>query len=127
MHDFEKTRKYANHKSGAEAGTVETFSRRIYLNIYFSLARQNADKAAHDTKETLEAELKLKSWISNTPLYLQLQWFDTIESVNVSVKLKNRRRTTEMTSRDALYLEKLGVTPPNVLSKKPCNIKLLIV
>lgn len=253
MHDFEKTRKYASHKSGAAAGTVETFSRRIYLNIYFSLARQNADKAAletdlfelktlieqgtpvdelspsaqekckkyftikkwgnkvtavannkaiqdankyhgyfvlvsnkekdpfeclrkyrkretiesffeagkqhadgtrprvwdtdtlrgrmfvqfvslcyyeylgeeirklkatlgnktgdatHDTKETLEAELKLKSWISNTPLYLQLQWFDTIESVNVSVKLKNHRWTTEMTSRDALYLEKLGV------------------
>lgn len=45
----------------------------------------------------------------NTPLYLQLQWFDTIESVNVSVKLKNHRWTTEMTSRDALYLEKLGV------------------
>lgn len=65
--------------------------------------------AAHDIKETLEAELKLKSWISNTPLYLQMQWFGTVESVNVSVKLKNHRWTTEMTSRDALYLEKLGV------------------
>lgn len=253
MHDFEKTRKYASRKSGAKAGTVETFRRRIYLNIYFSLSRQNADKAAletdlfelkklieqgtpmeelspsaqekcrkyftikkwgnkvtaaannkaiqdankyhgyfvlvsnkekdpfeclrkyrkretiesffeagkqhadgtrprvwdtdtlrgrmfvqfvslcyyeylseeirklkatlgnktgdavHDTKEILEAEHKLKTWISNTPLYLQLQWFDTIENVNVSVKLKKHRWTTEMTSRDALYLEKLGV------------------
>lgn len=253
MHDFEKIRKYASHKSGAEKGDVETFSRRIYLNIYFNQSRQSADKVAfeadlfelkillesgtpieelspaaqekakkyftvkkwgskitavpnnkaireankyhgyfvlvsnkekdpfeclrkyrkretiesffeaekqhadgtrvrvwdtdtlrgrmfvqfvslcyyeyfgeeirklkgslgketgdksHDTKEILSNELKLKSWMCNTPLYLQLQWFDTVENVRVSVKLKNRRWTTEITARDALYLEKLGV------------------
>lgn len=63
----------------------------------------------HDTKAVMSAENKLKSWLINTPIYLQLQWFDTIENMKVSSKLKNKRWTTEITSRDALYLEKLGV------------------
>ena len=252
MHDFEKIRKYANHKSGAEKGSVETFSRRIYLNIYFSLSRHNTDKAefeadlyeiksllesgnpidelspsaqekankyftlkkwgnkvtavpnnkviqdAHkyhgyfvlvsnkeknpfkclekyrkretiesffeaekqhadgtrarvwdtDTlrgrmfvqfvslcyyeyfseeirklkkllddevnkgkldSSTLKTTKKLRSWVHNTPLYLQLQWFDVIESVEISAKLRNRRWNTEMTSCDALYLKKIGL------------------
>lgn len=46
MHDFDRTRKYASHKTGAAKGSVETFSRRIYLNIYFNHSRQNADKIA---------------------------------------------------------------------------------
>ena len=254
MHDFTRIRKYANHKSGAEKGTEETFSRRIYINIYFNHARQASDKAAfdadlyelktmvesgtplaslpdavqkkfnkyftlkkrgnritavpdnkaitdanryhgyfvlisnkekdpfeclrkyrkretiesffeaekqkadgtrtrvwnsdtlrgrmfvqfialcyyeyyseeirklkcslgketgdkeHDAKENLKKELNLKSWLSNTPLYLQLQWFDTVENINVSVKLKNKRWSSEITARDALFLEKLGVS-----------------
>ncbi len=63
----------------------------------------------HDTKAVLEAERKLKAWIENTPIYLQLQWFDTVENVKVSSILTNKRWTTEITARDALYLEKLGV------------------
>ena len=253
MHTFEKTRKYANHKSGADRGDVETFTRRIYLNIYFNLSRQNSDKAelendlyelktllengtpveelspsaqekAHrfftikkwgnkvtavannkaikeatryhgyfvlvsnkekdpfeclrkyrrretiesffeaekqhadgtrvrvwdtDTlrgrmfvqfvslcyyeyfseeirklKKVLENEIssgdlnstelkttkKLNSWVNNTPLYLQLQWFDAVESVEISSKLRNRRWNTEVTACDALYLQKIGVT-----------------
>ena len=254
MHEFEKMRKYANHKTGAEKGSVEKFERRIYLNIYFNHSRQAADKEAfekdlyelkilieggtpidelsssaqekvhkyftikmrgskitvsskneaiqeankyhgyfvlisnkekdpfeclrkyrkretiesffeaekqhadgtrlrvwnadtlrgrmfvqfvslcyyeyfseeirklklilgkengdekHDSKGTLDKESKLKSWLSNTPIYLQLQWFDTVESVDISTKLKSKRWTTEITERDALYLEKLGVT-----------------
>ena len=253
MHGFEKIRKYTNHKNGAEKGTVETFSKRIYLNIFFNQSRQTADKAAfdadlyelktliekgtplselsdaaqtkvkkyfivkkwgskitvvpnnkaiseankyhgyfvlvsnkekdpfeclrkyrkretiesffeaekqhadgtrtrvwytdtlrgrmfiqfvslcyyeyfseeirrlknslgnktgdeaHDKKTVIDDELSLKSWLCNTPLYLQLQWFDTVENVDVSVKLKRRRWTSEITARDALYLEKLGV------------------
>lgn len=254
MHDFERKRKYNSHKSGAQKGDAETFTRRIYLNIYFNHSRQSADKAAfeadlfelktllesgtpvdelpdlsqakvkkyfsikkwggkitvvpnnkaivsankyhgyfvlvsnkekdpfeclrkyrkretiesffeagkqhadgnrvrvwnadtlrgrmfvqfvslcyyeylneeirklkkslgkengdaaHDTKAVLKNESRLKSWICNTPLYLQLQWFDTVESVDISAKLKSRRWTTEITSRDELYLQKLGVT-----------------
>ena len=252
MHDFEKVRKYASHKSGAEKGSTEVFSRRIYLNIYFNLSRQNADKMAFEKdlyelkdllengtpvdelspaaqekvrkyftlkkwgdkltvvannkaiqeankyhgyfvlvsnkekdpfeclrkyrkRETIESffeaekqhadgtrarvwdtdtlrgrmfvqfvslcyyeyfseeirklrhlleseinsgELdsntlkltkKLASWINNTPLYLQLQWFDTVERVDISAKLHNRRWNTEMTACDALYLRKIGL------------------
>lgn len=253
MHTFEKTRKYANHKSGAGKGDIETFTRRIYLNIYFSLERQNADKAelnrdlyelkqlieggtpiedlspsaqekvrkfftvkkwgskitatannkaikeaakyhgyfvlvsnkekdpfeclrkyrkretiesffeadkqhadgtrvrVWDTdtlrgrmfvqfvslcyyeyfseeirklKKLLEGEInsgelnsadlktrkKLRTWVNNTPLYLQLQWFDAVENVRISTKLRNRRWNTEVTACDALYLQKIGVT-----------------
>ena len=253
MHTFEKIRKYANHKSGAGKGDVETFTRRIYLNIYFNLSRQNSDKAdlendlyelktlleagtpiedlaphaqekarkfftlkkwgnkvtavannkaikeatkyhgyfvlvsnkerdpfeclrkyrrretiegffkaekqnadgtrarVWDTdtlrgrmfvqfvslcyyeyfseeirklKKALEDEInngdlnstelkttkKLSNWVKNTPLYLQLQWFDAVESVEISSKLRKRRWNTEVTACDALYLEKMGVT-----------------
>ena len=253
MHTFEKTRKYANHKSGANKGDTETFTRRIYLNIYFNLSRQNADKAElekdlyelktliesgtpidelspsaqekarkfftvkkwgnkitavannkaikeaikyhgyfvlvsnkekdpfeclrkYRKRETIEsffeaekqhadgtrarvwdtdtlrgrmfvqfvslcyyeyfseeirklkklldteinsgdlnsAELKitkkLNNWVKNTPLYLQLQWFDAVESVEISSKLRIRRWNTEVTACDALYLQKIGVT-----------------
>ena len=252
MHDFEKIRKYASHKSGAKKGSVEKFSRRIYLHIYFNLSRQNADKEAlqndlyelktllesgtpvdglapaaqekahkyftlrkwgnkvtavannkaikeatkyhgyfvlvsnkekdpfeclrkyrkretiesffesekqradgtrarvwyTDTlrgrmfvqfvslcyyeyfseeirrlKAVLESEInsgdlksdalkvtkKLRTWVNNTPLYLQLQWFDTVEQVEISTKLRNRRWNTEVSSCDALYLEKIGL------------------
>lgn len=68
------------------------------------------DESDGDKKAVIDAEKKLESWLDNTPLYLQLQWFDTVESVDVSTKLKAKRWTTEITSRDSLYLEKLGVT-----------------
>lgn len=77
--------------------------------LKLTLGKENGD-GRHDTKTVLDDEKKLKSWLCNTPLYLQLQWFDTVESVDVSVKLKNKRWTTEITARDALYLEKLGVS-----------------
>ncbi len=73
-----------------------------------TLGKENGD-AAHDTRAILESEQKLRSWLCDTPLYLQLQWFDTVESVDVSTKLKHRRWTTEITARDELYLQKLGV------------------
>lgn len=63
----------------------------------------------HDNKAVLEAERRLKAWIENTPVYLQLQWFDTVENVKVSSILTNKRWTSEITSRDSMYLEKLGV------------------
>ena len=252
MHDFEKTRKYANHKSGAEKGSVETFSRRLYLHIYFNLSRQNEDKEAlqndlfeiktllekgtpiedlapaaqekarkyftlkkwgnkitatannkaikeankyhgyfvlvsnkekepfeclrkYRKRETIESFFesekqradgsrarvwytdtlrgrmfvqfvslcyyeyfneeirklkvlleneidsgdlksemlkttrKLKTWVNNTPLYLQLQWFDTVEQVEISTKLRRRRWNTEVTACDTLYLQKIGL------------------
>ena len=253
MHDFEKVRKYASHKSGAEKGAVETFRRRVYLHIYFNASRQAEDRIAFETdlmelksiiedgtpieelsrsaqekvkkylsistwgkkttvrfkdkacqeaykyhgyftlvsnrekdcheclkiyrkretiesyfeaekehadgsrirvwspdtlrgrmfvqfislcyyeyfseqlrkikptlgkqnkdnirtKEMIDLEEKLLSWMENTPVYLQLQWFDTVEEVKVSSELRNKRWNTEVTARDALYLEKLGMS-----------------
>ena len=66
----------------------------------------------HDTKANLSLEKKLKGWLNNTPIYLVLQWFDVIEGVKVSSKLMSKRWTTEITSRDKMFLEKMGVTLP---------------
>ena len=85
----------------------EFFSEQL-RQLKKSLGTATGDEK-HDTKVVLEAERKLKAWIDNTPVYLQLQWFDTVENVKVSSVLTNKRWTTEITSRDALYLEKLGV------------------
>jgi hypothetical protein len=67
----------------------------------------------HDTAVNLKKEKKLKSWLENTPIYIILQWFDTVESVTVSSKLHLKRWTTEITQRDKMFLEKLGVVLPN--------------
>ena len=71
-----------------------------YLNEEIRKLRSSLGEPTGDTihvsTDNIKAELKLKSWLNNTPLYLQLQWFDTVESVDVSVKLKNRRWTTEI-------------------------------
>ena len=252
MHEFEKVRKYASHKTGAEKGSTETFTRRIYLHIYFNATLQSEDRVAFEndlyelktlieegtpvnelpessqnkvkkymrlrtwgdkttvtfkdkacqdaykyhgyfcivsnkekdcfealrkyrsretiesffesdkqradgtrtrvwgsdtlrgrmfvqfvalcyyeyfsnqlrlmkptlglrdtglTQRELEVEDKLKSWMNNTPAYLQLQWFDTVEEVKISSELKSKRWNTEVTERDRLYLTKLGMNP----------------
>jgi transposase len=66
----------------------------------------------HDTAKKLALEKKLKSWLENSPIYLVLQWFDTVESVKISSKLMSKRWTTEITERDRLFLGKLGVSLP---------------
>ena len=250
MHEFDKVRKYASHKTGAEKGSTETFKRRIYLHIYFNATRQSEDRVAFEndlyelktliengipvnelpessqnkvkkymnlrtwgnkttvtfkdkacrdaykyhgyfcivsnkekdcfealrkyrsretiesffefdkqradgtrtrvwgsdtlrgrmfvqfvalcyyeyfsnqlrlmkatlglrngnlTQRELEVEDKLKSWMNNTPVYLQLQWFDTVEEVKISSELRSKRWNTEVTERDRLYLTKLGM------------------
>ena len=57
----------------------------------------------------LEVEDKLKSWMNNTPAYLQLQWFDAVEEVKISSELRSKRWNTEVTKRDRLYLTKMGM------------------
>lgn len=250
MHEFDKVRKYASHKTGAEKGSTETFKRRIYLHIYFNATRQSEDRVAFEndlyelktlieggtpvnelpessqnkvskymklrtwgnkttvtfkdkacqdaykyhgyfciisnkekdcfealrkyrsretiesffesdkqradgtrtrvwgsdtlrgrmfvqfvalcyyeyfsnqlrlmkpnlgrrdsdlTQHELEVEDKLKSWMNNTPAYLQLQWFDAVEEVKISSELRSKRWNTEVTERDRLYLTKLGM------------------
>lgn len=72
------------------------------------LGKPNGE-AIHDTKGNLDDEKSLKSWFQNTPIYLQLQWFDTVENTSVSCELRNKRWSTEVTARDNMFLEKLGI------------------
>ena len=73
-----------------------------------SLASEIAS-SENETAEILKIKKKLLSWLKNTPVYLTLQWFDTVEEVKVSSKLLSRRWTTEITARDRMLLDKLGV------------------
>ena len=73
-----------------------------------TLAVENGDPE-HDSKENMRVETKLTHWLKNTPVYLALQWFDVIEEVNVSSKLRSKRWTTELTERDRMFLRKLGL------------------
>jgi transposase len=68
------------------------------------------DESVQKSKQQIKLEKKLKSWLENTPIYLQLQWFDVIEGVKISSKLKSARWSTETTARDKLYLERLGMS-----------------
>ena len=85
----------------------EYFSEQI-RQIKQSLILETGE-SGNDTKKVLEVKKKLLSWLKNTPIYLMLQWFDAVEEVNVSAKLLSRRWTTEITERDRLFLDRLGV------------------
>ena len=66
----------------------------------------------NDSEANLKLERKLKYWIEESPIYLILQWFDTVEGVNISTKLLSKRWSTEITQRDQLFLDKMGVELP---------------
>ena len=68
------------------------------------------DVTIQKSKQQIKLEKKLLSWLENTPLYLQLQWFDVIEGVKISSKLKSVRWATETTARDKLYMVNLGMS-----------------
>jgi transposase len=80
-------------------------------NIKKLLGIKNGDPK-HDTSTNLSLEKKLKNWLDNSPIYIVLQWFDTVEGVKISSKLHSKRWTTEITLRDKMFLEKMGVTLP---------------
>jgi hypothetical protein len=76
------------------------------------LGIENGDPA-HDESANLSIEKKLKSWLDNSPIYLVLQWFDTVDCVKISSKLASKRWTTEITLRDRMFLKKMGVKLPS--------------
>ena len=80
-------------------------------NMKKPLGVMNGDPE-HDAAENLKLERKLKAWLDESPVYIVLQWFDTVEGVKVSTKLTSKRWTTEITARDRMFLEKLGVALP---------------
>jgi transposase len=77
-------------------------------NLKKDLGVKNGN-TGHDKAANLNLEKKLKSWLDNSPIYIVLQWFDTVESVTVSSKLYTKRWTTEITQRDKMFLDKIGI------------------
>jgi hypothetical protein len=73
-----------------------------------TLGVKNGDPA-HDTTKVLDLEKKLKHWLQESSINTILQWFDTVEGVGISSKLTKKRWSTEITKRDKLFLEKLGL------------------
>ena len=71
-----------------------------------TLAIANGD-AEHDSKENLQQEKTLKNWLRKTSMNGILNWFDAIQRTDV----EGHHWKTEMSKRDRLFLEKLGVKP----------------
>ena len=42
-------------------------------------------------KAEIARQAKLRNWLSNTPIYLTLKWFDMVEEVRISTKLLSKR------------------------------------
>ena len=61
----------------------------------------------------LKTKLKLKSWLENKSVIDILEWFDTIECVDISSPLKKKRWNTELLKTDKMLLQKLGVELEN--------------
>jgi len=80
-------------------------------NMKMTLGIKNGDPE-HDAAKNIKLEKSLKGWLDHSPVYLVLQWFDAVEGVNVSSKLRSKRWPTEITARDRLFLDILGVTLP---------------
>ena len=123
---FESTKRHADGTRGRVWNT-DTLRGRMFVQFialcYYeylsntlrimkeSLAVKNGNPK-HDAESNLKLERKLKGWLDDSPIYLVLQWFDTVEGVNVSSKLLSKRWTTEITQRDRMFLDKLGISLP---------------
>lgn len=87
-----------------------------YLECFASMIRQLKDTLGrpngdeqHDKKTVLDHEKKLLTWLDQTSLYHILKWFDVVETTEVSNKQHRRCWTSEMTARDHLFLQGIGL------------------
>lgn len=71
------------------------------------LGKDNGTKS----KGELAAEKKLKNWVQQRSITQILEWFDAVTENRISTPYARRRITTESTTRDQLFLKKLGVIP----------------
>ena len=85
----------------------EYFSRRI-RELKAELGVKNGNRG-HDLKVNLDKEKALRSWLDNTSIQEILDWFDAVEKVDVTTPYAKQVWTTEVTARDKMFLEKLGV------------------
>lgn len=80
-------------------------------NMKSTLGNRTGDPE-YDTAKNLALEKKLKCWLNDSSVYLVLQWFDTVEGVEISTKLTRKRWSTEIMLRDKMFLEKMRVSMP---------------
>ncbi len=86
------------------------YLRRAIKDMKKELAVPNGEHA-HDLKENMKAEKKLLDWLDKMSIARLFDWFDCIEATAVDTNMGRRRWQTESTSRDRLFLTKLGVIP----------------
>ena len=65
----------------------------------------------HDKSESMKLERKLKNWIEKTSQENILAWFDAVEKTTVENNGTAIAWASEMTERDALFLELMGINP----------------
>lgn len=104
---------YADHLMGRMmvqfiALAYEDYLRYRIGRMKAELGKENGDPL-HDTKENLTAEQNLKKWLVGISFSNILRWFDAYETTKVSTKISQYRWSTETTTRDRLFLEKLGM------------------
>ena len=86
----------------------EFFSQMI-RNVVSELGKKNGNRK-HDLKANLDLENKLATWLKNSSVHQILNWFDTIEKVQVVTDKTAKSWVTESTKRDRLFLEKMGIS-----------------
>ena len=88
--------------------SYEDFLRFEIGQMKAELGKKTGDPK-HDTKENLGLEVSLKRWLTDTSFSNVLRWFDAYETTIVSTAVANRRWNSEITKRDRLFLQKLGM------------------
>ena len=86
---------------------IEEFH-ELLRSINEKLGKPNGDPN-HDTKDTLNKEKELKSWLKHRSLYRILKWFDAHDTTEVSNNIKKTRWNTETVARDKLLIKLLGM------------------
>ena len=104
---------YADHLMGRMIIQFVALSYEDYLRFQISRMKEilgkKTNEPEHNTKEVQEMELKLKKWLDDTSFSNILRWFDAYETTEVSTVVANRRWNSEITKRDQMFLEKLGM------------------
>ena len=92
------------------------FVQFVALGYYFFLNRRVrllkeklGETDSNKTKDVLEREKALKTWLENRSLLQILAWFDAVTQTRIRTPFARRRVTTETTARDELFLKMLGV------------------
>jgi hypothetical protein len=83
---------------------IESLAPQAPSGFKETLAIANGDMD-HDNRDNMNQEKALKNWLRKTSMNGILQWFDAIQRTDVDGK----HWKTEMSKRDRLFLDKLGV------------------